>query len=70
MGTLFLLIAVNAALGVIGPWTEALSIPIKNLLADIVVSLGSAALVMVFWVWFGLQRPPWLPRLTAGLAPH
>jgi Stage II sporulation protein E (SpoIIE) len=22
---------------------------------------------MVFWVWFGLQRPPWLPRLTAGL---
>jgi hypothetical protein len=22
---------------------------------------------MVFWVWFGLQRPRWLPRLTAGL---
>jgi hypothetical protein len=22
---------------------------------------------MVWWVWFGLQRPPWLPRLIAGL---
>jgi hypothetical protein len=29
--------------------------------------LISAAWVMVFWVWFGLQRPPWLPRLTTGL---
>ena len=30
--------------------------------------MGFAALVMVFWVWFGLQRPRWLPRLIAGLA--
>jgi hypothetical protein len=23
---------------------------------------------MVWWMWFGLERPRWLPRLAAGLA--
>jgi hypothetical protein len=69
MGALFLLIAVNAALVVIGAWTELQGIPINNLLAHgLAQPLISAAWVMVFWVWFGLQRPPWLPRLTAVLA--
>jgi serine phosphatase RsbU (regulator of sigma subunit) len=69
MGALFLLIAVYYALVVIGTWTELQNISVNNLLIDCLVApLISAAWVMVFWVWFGLQRPPWLPRLTAGLA--
>ncbi len=69
MGALFLLIAVYYTLVVIGSWTELQGISINNLLVDCLVApLISAAWVMVFWVWFGLQRPPWLPRLTAGLA--
>jgi hypothetical protein len=68
MGALFLLLAAYYALIVIGAWTELQSVPINNLLQDFVAPLGYAVWVMVFWVWFGLQRPLWLPRLTAGLA--
>ena len=68
MGALFLLLAALPALVVIGAWTELQSVPINILLQDVVAPLSSAAFVMVFWVWFGLRRPPWLPRLTAGLA--
>ncbi len=68
MGALFLLIAVNVAFIVIGSLTELLSIPTNNLLFDgLAQPLNYAAWVMVFWVWFGLERPPWLPQLTAGL---
>jgi hypothetical protein len=68
MGALFLLIASYSALSVIGAWTELQSISINNLLTDGVAQpLIFAAWVMVFWVWFGMQRPSWLPRLTAGL---
>jgi Stage II sporulation protein E (SpoIIE) len=68
MGTLFLLIAVNAALVVIGNWTELQSFPTNNLLSDgLAGPLISAAWVMVWRVWFEQQFPSWLPRLTAGL---
>jgi hypothetical protein len=69
MGTLFLLIAVLDALTVIGSWSEVMSVSITNLLIDCLVGpLTHATWVMVFWVWFGRQRPPWMPRLTVGLA--
>lgn len=68
MGALFLLISVYAALEVICNWTEVLSVSSANLLIEPVASLIWAAWVMVFWVWFGLQRPSWLPRLSAALA--
>ena len=68
MGALFLLIAALSALEVIGAWTELQSLSVNNLLIDgLVLPLVYAAWVMVFWVWFGLERPQWLPRLTAGL---
>jgi hypothetical protein len=68
IGALFLLIAVYASLEVICNWTEVLSVSLSNLLIEPVASLIWAAWVMVFWVWFGLQRPSWLPRLSAVLA--
>jgi len=68
MGALFLLLAIQNALTVVGSWTEVQSSSVNNLLADALEQpLIHAAWVMVFWVWFGLQRPPWLPRLAAGL---
>lgn len=68
MGALFLLIAVNSAVLVIGAWTELQSSPLNELLTDgLVGPLIFAAWVMVWRVWFGQQRPWWLPRLTAGL---
>jgi len=68
MGAFFLLIAAYATLEVIVDWTEVLSVSMGNLLVEPVASLIWAAWVMVFWVWFGLERPPWLPRLSAALA--
>jgi hypothetical protein len=69
MGALFVLLAVDIALTVIAAWTEFQSVSTNNLLTDgIVRPLGNAVWVMVFWVWFGLQRPRWLPRLAAGFA--
>jgi hypothetical protein len=68
MGALFLLFSFYSALLVIGVWTELQSLPLNNLLLDgLAQPLIYAAWVMVFWVWFGLQRPHWLPRLTAVL---
>jgi serine phosphatase RsbU (regulator of sigma subunit) len=68
MGALFLLIASYFSFGVVGAWAELQSLPTSNLLTDGIVSpLIYATWVMVWWVWFGLQRPSWLPRLTAGL---
>jgi hypothetical protein len=68
MGAFFLLIAVFAALLVLGAWTEVQSASTNNLFIDgLAGPLIYAAWVMVFWVWFGLQRPRWLPWLTAGL---
>jgi Stage II sporulation protein E (SpoIIE) len=68
MGALFLIVGLNNFLLVIGEWTELLSYSINLLLTSgIAGPLIFAAWVMVFWVWFGLQRPSWLPRLTAGL---
>jgi hypothetical protein len=68
MGALFLLIAVNHALSAVGDWTELQSASTNFLLRDgLAVPLINAAWVMVWWVWFGLHRRPWLPRLTAGL---
>jgi len=68
MGALFLIIALDALLGSIADWTQLFSYPITNLLTDCIGnSLIYAAWVMVWWVWFGLQRPSWLPRLVAGL---
>jgi hypothetical protein len=68
MGALFLLIAAYNAIGVIGAWTELQSLPISNLLQEgLLTPLINAAWVMVWWVWFGSQRPLWLPRLILAL---
>jgi hypothetical protein len=68
MGAIFLLYAVHAVVVVTGNWAEVQSIPVMNLVEDCISSLLWAVWIMVWWVWFGLERPWWLPRLAAGLA--
>ena len=68
MGALFLNIAVFYVLVFIGNWTELQSTSVNKLLWDgLLGCLSYPIWVMVFWVWFGLKRPTWLPRLTAVL---
>jgi hypothetical protein len=69
IGTVFLLQAASYALTSFDVWTQHLSIWTDSLLTFGLLSpLICAGWVMVWWVWFGRQRPRWLPRATAGLA--
>jgi hypothetical protein len=67
MGALFLLTAIGNALNSMGACTELLSFGIDNLILDGVDPATRIAWVMVWWVWFGRQRPLWLPKVAAGL---
>ena len=70
MGALFLLIAVHSGLTFLGACTELQGSLTNSLIIDgFVGPLTFAAWVMVWRVWFGQQRPRWLPLLTAGLTP-
>ena len=69
IGALFLLTAIRGALVVFDSWTQHLSNFTDILLLDgLVTPLMYAGWAMVWWVWFGRQRPAWLPRAVAGLA--
>jgi hypothetical protein len=69
MGAVFLLDAAYNALSALDQWTQHLSILVANLLTDnFLIPLIYAGWVMVWWVWFGRQRPAWLPRAAAGLS--
>jgi hypothetical protein len=50
-------------------WTQQLSATADMLLHScLMVALILAGWVMVWWIWFGRQRPAWIPRAAAGLA--
>ena len=69
IGTVFLLRAVSDALTAFDVWTRHVSIRADSLLSyGFFTPLICAGWVMVWWVWFGRQRPAWLPRAVAGLA--
>jgi Stage II sporulation protein E (SpoIIE) len=68
MGSAFLVLVVNETLNVVSSWTQIISALVVVLLQDCVLApllLGSW--VMVWWVWFRLQRPAWLPGAVALL---
>lgn len=70
MGAVFLLTASYYGLGTFDVWTKHLSILADSLITeDLLGPLAYAGWVMVWWAWFGRQRPAWLPRVVAGLAP-
>ncbi len=68
MGSVFVLIAANAIFIILATWTQTLSAIADLMLQDGVVSpLLLGAWVMVWWVWFRLQRPAWVPKAVALL---
>jgi hypothetical protein len=68
MGSLFLLITANAILVIIATWTQTLDAIGDLVLQDgIVAPLTLGAWVMVWWVWFRLERPTWVPKAVALL---
>ena len=69
IGALFLLQAASSALSVASSWTQHVNILGGQLINDgLLTALIFAGWAMVWWVWFGRQRPSWTPRAAAGLA--
>ncbi len=69
MGCLFLLQAVSLSESVAGSWTQSISITTTQLTGEgLFTALILAGWVMVWWVWFGRQRPAWTPIAAATLA--
>jgi hypothetical protein len=69
IGALFLLQTTSSALSTASSWTQTVSILAGQLLNDgLMTSLIYAGWAMVWWVWFGRQRPAWTPRAAVVLA--
>ena len=62
-GSLMLLTAVDFALSAITSWTTYLNFQLPTILRDnFLTPLIWGGWVMLWWVWFRLHRPAWLPR--------
>jgi hypothetical protein len=69
IGAVFLLQAIYYGMVAFDTWTQHLSATADILLLSCLeVPLVLAGWVMVWWIWFGRQRPAWIPRAAAGLA--
>jgi hypothetical protein len=69
LGTAFLLTAIVNAVVVLLDTTQRVGIAFGDPLRFVILSpLIYAAWVMVWWNWFRLHRPTWLPRAVAVLA--
>ena len=68
IGSLFLLQAVSSAVSSASSWTQLVSITGGQLTNDaLMTSLIYVGWAMVWWVWFGRQRPAWTPLAAAIL---
>jgi Stage II sporulation protein E (SpoIIE) len=64
----FATLTLNNGLVGIGAWTQWVSYIVPQMLQDVVLSpISFAAWTMVWWVWFGLKKPVWVPKAIAGL---
>lgn len=69
MGAVFLLTAIYSGMGAFAVWTQHLSILADSLITQsFLIPLAYSGWVVVWWLWFGRQRPGWLPEAGAGLA--
>ena len=63
---IFLLSAIDSGLGAINTWTQFLGAVTDTFLAEVfILPLAFVGWVMVWRVWFRLNRPTWLPRAVA-----
>jgi hypothetical protein len=68
MGAIFLLVAAVEATSVLGAWTQHIGAILDNGLGDgILTPLIFGGWVMVWWIWFGLQRAAWVPKAVGLL---
>ena len=69
MGVAFLVIVANSAVTTLVVSTQVLGIDSSTVISDVLLMpIVLAVWVMVWWVWFGLRRPAWLPRAAAAMA--
>jgi hypothetical protein len=67
-GSVLLLAAIDYALSAISSWTTYLGFLLPTILRDnYLTPLICAGWVMVWWVWFRLHRPAWVPRALSLL---
>jgi hypothetical protein len=64
-GSLLALTAIDFALSAITSWTTYLNFLLPTIIRDnFLTPLVCGGWVMLWWVWFRLHRPPWLPRVV------
>jgi hypothetical protein len=64
----FLLTAVLAAFTCLSAWTQHISITVSSIGTDVILTpLIMGGWVMVWWTWFRLRRPSWMPIVIAVL---
>jgi len=69
MAGIFLLSAIDGGLGALDTMTQFLPGIIDTFLSEVfILPLVFVGWVMVWWAWFRLKRPTWLPRFVAVLA--
>jgi hypothetical protein len=67
MGSIFVLLVINNVLIVIAAWSQILSANTDVVVQDgFITPFLLGAWVMVWWVWFRLQRPAWVPGRLRG----
>jgi hypothetical protein len=67
IGAIFLLVAALEATNVLGAWTQYIgAILVSGLTDGLLTPLIFGGWVMVWWIWFGLQRAAWVPK-TVGV---
>ena len=69
IGAVYVAAVAGSCLTIVGVWFQLIGGISDNLITDAFLNpLSRAGWVMVWWVWFGLRRPAWLPRATIALA--
>jgi hypothetical protein len=69
MGTIMFWTAIDYLLAVLSSWTTYVSVLVPTLLRDdLLTPLICAGWVIVWWIWFRLHRPAWVPRAAQLLA--
>jgi hypothetical protein len=64
----FLVIAAESVVLCLGAWTLWISATVSRVLQNVFLSpLVLSGWAMVWWVWFRLRRPAWVPAAIAGL---
>ena len=67
-GAVFLLVVANVVVRLLCAWTQSLNIVEGQSLSDATMQpLLFGGWVMVWWVWFRLQRPTWVPKAVGLL---